>query len=77
MHIFIIKILDLDQAQIDKKKHIIEKLQIKEGMSILDIGCGWGGLAIQIAKDTGANVKGITLSENQFVTAQKELKKKG
>ena len=69
--------IDLNQAQVDKKKHIIEKLQIKEGMSILDIGCGWGGLAIQIAKDTGAYVKGITLSENQFLTAQKRAQKEG
>ena len=69
--------IDLDQAQVDKKNHIIEKLQIKEGMSILDIGCGWGGLAIQIAKNTGAYVKGITLSENQFVTAQKRAQKEG
>ncbi len=69
--------IDLDQAQLDKKKHIIEKLQIKEGMSVLDIGCGWGGMAIQIAKDTGAKVKGITLSENQFATAKKRAQEEG
>ena len=45
-------------------------------MNVLDIGCGWGGMAIEIAKQTGANVKGITLSENQFATASKELKKR-
>ena len=65
--------IGIDQAQFDKKKHIIEKLQIKEGMSVLDIGCGWGGMAIQIAKDTGARVKGITLSENQFKIVGKVL----
>ena len=71
------KNISLEQAQLDKKRHIIEKLQIKESMSILDIGCGWGGMAIQIAKDTGAAVKGITLSENQLYTAQKRSQKEG
>ena len=37
------KNISLDQAQIDKKKYIINKLQIKENMNVLDIGCGWGG----------------------------------
>ena len=69
--------IGIDQAQFDKKKHIIQKLQIKEGMSVLDIGCGWGGMAIQIAKDTGARVKGITLSENQFSTAKKRAYEEG
>ena len=46
-------------------------------MSVLDIGCGWGGMAIQIAKDTGARVKGITLSENQFATANKRAHEEG
>ena len=63
--------ISLEQAQIDKKSHIIKKLNIKEGMKVLDIGCGWGGLAIEIAKKTGAHVKGITLSENQLETAKK------
>ena len=57
--------INLDQAQSDKKKHIINKLNIKSDMNVLDIGCGWGGLSLQIAKDTGAQVKGITLSKNQ------------
>ena len=69
--------IGLDQAQVDKKIHIIKKLQIKENMSVLDIGCGWGGMALQIAKDTGAHVKGITLSENQYITAQKRAQKEG
>jgi len=69
--------ISLEQAQTDKKKHIIEKLQIKADMEVLDIGCGWGGMALQIAKDTGAKVKGITLSENQFATAQKRAQAEG
>ena len=71
------KNISLEQAQIDKKKHVIEKMQIKENMSVLDIGCGWGGMALQIAKDTGAKVKGITLSKNQLATAQKRAQEEG
>ena len=69
--------IELDQAQIDKKNHIINKLQISENMKVLDIGCGWGGMAIEIAKQTGAYVKGITLSENQFATASKRAQEEG
>ena len=46
-------------------------------MKVLDIGCGWGGMAIEIAKTTGAKVKGITLSENQFATAKKRAQEEG
>ena len=69
--------ISLDQSQIDKKKHIIKKLKIEKNMSVLDIGCGWGGLALQIAKDTGAKVKGITLSENQLNTAKMRAEEEG
>ena len=69
--------INLDQAQSDKKKHIINKLNIKNGMNVLDIGCGWGGLSLQIAKDTGAQVKGITLSKNQLATAKKRAQEEG
>jgi len=69
--------MSLDQAQIDKKKHIINKLQINENMKVLDIGSGWGGMAIEIAKITGATVKGITLSENQYTTSIKRAHEEG
>ncbi len=69
--------ISLEQAQKDKKEHIIRKLQIDKNMSVLDIGCGWGGMAIEIAKSTGAKVKGITLSENQFKTASDRAQKEG
>ena len=68
--------ISLEQAQKDKKEHIIRKLQIDKNMSVLDIGCGWGGMAIEIAKSTGAKVKGITLSENQFKQPLNVHKKK-
>ena len=71
------KNISLEKAQEDKKKHIIEKLKINENMQVLDIGCGWGGMALEIAKKTGAKVKGITLSENQFKTAQKRSQEEG
>ena len=67
--------ISLDQAQIDKKYHLIKKLNInKNNMKVLDIGSGWGGMALQIAKDTGAYVKGITLSKNQLETSRKRAK---
>ncbi len=69
--------ISLEQAQKDKKTHIIKKLQINQDMKVLDIGCGWGGMAIEIAKSTGAEVKGITLSENQFKTASERAQKEG
>tara|TARA_Y100001933_G_C18991561_1_gene560805 strand:+ start:1001 stop:2185 length:1185 start_codon:yes stop_codon:yes gene_type:complete len=69
--------ISLEQAQKDKKQHIINKLQINQNMNVLDIGCGWGGMAIEIAKSTGAKVKGITLSENQFKTASERAHKEG
>ena len=69
--------ISLEQAQKDKKEHIIRKLQIDKNMSVLDIGCGWGGMAIEIAKSTGAKVKGITLSENQFKTPSERAQKEG
>ena len=67
----------LDQAQKDKKNHIIKKLQINENMKVLDIGSGWGGMAIDIAKTTGATVKGITLSQNQYITSNKRAHEEG
>ena len=67
--------VSLEQAQIDKKNHLIKKLNInRKNLKVLDIGCGWGGMALQIAKDTGAHVKGITLSKNQHETAIKRCK---
>ena len=67
--------ISLEQAQLDKKNHLIKKLNIdNKNIKVLDVGCGWGGMAIQIAKNTGAKVKGITLSKNQYETAIKRIK---
>lgn len=60
----------LEQAQADKKAHIVAKLAIEPGMRVLDIGCGWGGMALYIHAKTGAAVHGITLSEEQLKIAR-------
>ncbi len=64
----------LDKAQTNKIDHIIKKLNIKPNQRILDIGSGWGSLAIDIAKKTNASVTGITLSKNQFDYSNKKVK---
>ena len=64
----------LEDAQNNKIQHIIKKLNIKPNQKVLDIGCGWGSLAIDIAKSTNCEVTGITLSENQFNYCVKKAK---
>merc|ERR1711969_383687 len=56
----------LEEAQQNKINHIIKKLNLKPGQRVLDIGCGWGGMAFEIAKQSQCEVKGISLSENQI-----------
>ena len=56
----------LETAQNNKIQHIIKKLNIQPNQKVLDIGCGWGSLAIDIAKSTNCEVTGITLSQNQL-----------
>jgi len=68
---------DLETAQENKKRHIAAKLMISPGQSVLDIGSGWGGLAIFLAKTIGARVTGITLSENQLEESHKKAKNEG
>lgn len=60
----------LDAAQWNKKRHLAAKLAIEPGMKVLDIGCGWGGLALYLAQETGAHVTGLTLSEEQLKGAR-------
>jgi cyclopropane-fatty-acyl-phospholipid synthase len=61
---------DLDQAQRDKLDHIAKKLCLEPGLRVLDIGCGWGGMARHLHKRSGAEVLGITLSEEQLKYAR-------
>ena len=68
---------DLDTAQADKKAHILAKLAVEPGMRVLDIGCGWGGMALYIHAHTGAEVLGITLSEEQLKVARRRAQETG
>ena len=61
---------DLDRAQADKKAHIAAKLALKPGQRILDIGCGWGGMALYLNRVADVEVLGITLSEEQLRIAR-------
>ena len=60
----------LDDAQLAKKRHIAAKLRVNPGTRVLDIGCGWGGLALYLAEFAGANVTGVTLSQEQLALAR-------
>jgi cyclopropane-fatty-acyl-phospholipid synthase len=64
----------LETAQNNKIQHIIKKLNIQPNQKVLDIGCGWGSLAIDIAKSINCEVTGITLSKNQFDYCEKKVK---
>merc|ERR1711898_70208 len=64
----------LEDAQNNKIRHIIKKLNIKPNQKVLDIGCGWGSLAIDIAQAANCEVTGITLSENQLNYCNKKAK---
>ena len=67
----------LYQAQVNKVDHILEKLYLKEGMSLLDIGCGWGFLLKQAAKKYKVHGVGITVSKEQQKKFQEDIEKEG
>jgi cyclopropane-fatty-acyl-phospholipid synthase len=60
----------IEEAQANKKRHIAAKLLLEPGQRVLDIGCGWGGLALYLAKECGVSVTGLTLSTEQLKVAQ-------
>ncbi len=69
---------DLEAAQLAKKRHITAKLHLEPGQRVLDIGCGWGGLALYLADVAQAGrVLGITLSEEQIKIALKRARQRG
>ena len=68
---------DLATAQVRKIDHILRKIDVRPGQSLLDIGCGWGALAIRAAQHFGARCVGITLSENQAALARERVAQAG
>jgi cyclopropane-fatty-acyl-phospholipid synthase len=69
--------MTLEQAQEAKLAHIAAKLAIRPGHKVLDIGCGWGGMAIYLARKYGVAVHGITLSEEQIALAKERAASAG
>jgi cyclopropane-fatty-acyl-phospholipid synthase len=67
----------LEQAQADKKAHIAAKLDLKPGQRVLDIGCGWGGMALYLNRVAGVEVLGITLSKEQLKVARERAEAAG
>lgn len=67
----------LDQAQSDKKAHIAAKLYLQPGQQVLDIGCGWGGMALYLNRVADVDVLGVTLSEEQLKIARKRAREAG
>jgi cyclopropane-fatty-acyl-phospholipid synthase len=67
----------LEAAQRAKKQHIISKLRLEPGHHVLDIGCGWGGLALSLAKAENVLVLGITLSQEQLAIARQRARDAG
>jgi cyclopropane-fatty-acyl-phospholipid synthase len=61
----------LEEAQLAKKRHIAAKLGVEKGHSVLDIGCGWGGMGLYLANMCEAQVTGVTLSSEQLGVANK------
>ena len=67
----------LDDAQLAKKRHLAAKLLTAPGQRVLDIGCGWGGLALYLSENCDARVTGITLSEKQLAIARDRAAENG
>lgn len=69
--------MTLEAAQTAKKAHIAAKLDLKPGLSVLDIGCGWGGMALSLARMADVHVTGITLSVEQLRVARERAAAEG
>ena len=67
----------LEEAQANKKRHIAAKLRLQDGQKILDIGCGWGGMALYLASLAEVEVTGVTLSKEQLEVARARAKELG
>lgn len=67
----------LGEAQLKKIDHILTKIRLRPGQTLLDIGCGWGALVLRAAEKFGAKCVGTTLSQNQFDLAQERVARAG
>jgi cyclopropane-fatty-acyl-phospholipid synthase len=67
----------LEEAQLAKKRHLAAKLQVRPGMKVLDIGSGWGGLGLYLAEVCGADITGVTLSEEQHKLSNERAQQRG
>jgi len=67
----------LEQAQLDKKRHIAAKLLLKPGQRVLDIGSGWGGMALFLSQQFGVDVTGVTLSKEQHAVSSRRALEDG
>ena len=68
---------DIDTAQLNKRQHIAAKLLLRPGMKVLDVGSGWGGLALYMASECGVDVTGLTLSTEQLKVARRRAAQAG
>jgi cyclopropane-fatty-acyl-phospholipid synthase len=68
---------DLSRSQLAKKRHIAAKLNVEPGLRVLDIGSGWGGLAVYMAKTAGVDVVGVTLSQEQIKASRERAARLG
>lgn len=69
--------MTLEEAQVAKKRHIAAKLALEPGQSVVEIGCGWGGLALTLVEEAGVEVDAITLSVEQLKVAKARAEAKG
>ena len=69
--------VSLEQSQLDKKAHIAAKLALEPGQRVLDIGCGWGGMALYLNRVADVDVLGVTLSEEQLKVARRRAEEAG
>jgi cyclopropane-fatty-acyl-phospholipid synthase len=67
----------LEEAQLAKKRHIAAKLRLRPGQRVLDIGCGWGGMALYLAQVSDVEVLGVTLAEEQLKLARQRAEAAG
>lgn len=69
--------MSLDEAQVAKKRHVAAKLHLRDGLKVLDIGSGWGGLGLYLAKTAHVDVTGVTFSEEQLKTSRERARAMG